>query len=134
MKISELYAQVAQLGFEDSLDNDKRFLFALSRALYQLNSIRPHTSSIDVVHFPPTNLLDVSGGSSIEAIMVENGQYSVEASGGAIAYYFEVLGVGWLTISLDGSTVDMVDFNSPTTLKSYRGLISNPEGKNVNLA
>lgn len=133
MKISELYAQVAQLGFEDSLDNDKRFLFALSRALYQLNSIRPHTSSIDVVHFPPRNLLSTSGTNSFEAVMVENGEYSVEASGGAIAYYFEVLGVGRLTIYLDGQTANIIDFSSTTTLKAYRGLIDNSDGKNVKL-
>lgn len=133
MKVSELYAQVAQLGFEDSLDNDKRFLFALNRALYQLNSIRPHTSSIDVVHFPPRNLLSASGTNSFEAIMVEDGEYSVEASGGAIAYYFEVLGVGKLFIRLDGETANVIHFDSPNTLTARRGLIANPDGKNVSL-
>ena len=45
MTVYELYAQVAQLGFESSLekdeDGDKRFYFAVNRALLQIASVRP---------------------------------------------------------------------------------------------
>ena len=147
MKVSELYAQVAQLGFEDSLDSDKRFLFATERALYQANSIRPHTSAIDVVHIPPTNLLHTSQNDNFEAVWWDSDlPYVVEAAGGAIAYYFEVLGRGRATIALISITVedgeekvkeDIVvsfDFEGAKRLKAYRGIIANPDKKTVRIS
>ena len=35
MTVSQLYNSVAQLGFEDSLEEDDRFIFAANRALLQ---------------------------------------------------------------------------------------------------
>ena len=39
MTVSELYKSVAQLGFEDSLEDDDRFIFAVSRLMKFLHRI-----------------------------------------------------------------------------------------------
>ena len=42
MRVSELYEQVAGLGFETSLDDgNDRFYQAAGRALLQINALRP---------------------------------------------------------------------------------------------
>ena len=148
MKVSELYAQVAQLGFEDSLDSDKRFRFATERAIYQINGIRPHISSIDIVHFPPVNLLAPATPSPFNLITSSDGTYAVEAEG-AKAFYFEVMGNGVATIAIKRKVVEdsgnapissgydtfkIEEFDSSTSLKAYKGAIANPEGEAVNIA
>ena len=57
MTVSQLYKSVAQLGFEDSLEGDERFIFAANRALLQVNAIRPATSSYIINHKPMDNML-----------------------------------------------------------------------------
>ena len=52
MTVSQLYNSVAQLGFEDSLEEDDRFIFAANRALLQVNAIRPVTSAYVINHKP----------------------------------------------------------------------------------
>jgi len=66
MTISELYKQVAQLGFEDSLEDDDRFYYAANRALLQVNKIRPAISRYLINHKPLENQVAESTFESLE--------------------------------------------------------------------
>ena len=60
MTVAELYKQVAQLGFEVSLEDDDRFYYAANRALLQVNEVRPAISYYLINHKPLKNLLSDS--------------------------------------------------------------------------
>ena len=66
MTVSELYKQVAQLGFEDSLEDEDRFYYAANRALLQVNSIRPVTKAHIINHKPLENKIKSVGFEPIE--------------------------------------------------------------------
>lgn len=93
MTISELYSQVAQLGFEDALENEDRFYFAVNRALLQANTVRPATTSLIVDHNPLKNLISKSSFNPIARV----DDITFEAEN-AKAYYFEADGIGMLYV------------------------------------
>ena len=144
MKISELYAQVAALGFEDALESDKIFLGAASRALFEVNRIRPREASILINHAPPENLIE----DSFEPITVK-GELLFEAYAPK-ALYFEAQGAGTCRISeitevsktVDGKEIieevrtsldNPIVISSPSSFGEYRVRIKknggNPPGR-----
>lgn len=97
MKINELYASVAQLGFEDSVEDIPAFFSAANRALLQINALRPLTAIIDIYHRRPENLIPGANHNVYEY----NGEEIIfTASGPARAYYFEVMGEGRWQVEL----------------------------------
>jgi hypothetical protein len=113
MTVSELYKSVAQLGFEDSLENDTRFLLAANRALLQVNSLRPATESYTLLHYPPQNLL-----------YVDHLNYKVNppktctfAAKNAKSCYFELYGKGSLTIKAEKIVKEIVDGKETTRIE-----------------
>jgi hypothetical protein len=123
MVVSSLYNQVAQLGFEASLESDSRFYFAANRALIQVNELRP-MMGICVVNHKVLNPVTVG---SFEPT-VKTGDIVYEASS-AKSYYFEVDGNGRANIEgMDSSgtwtPIGVIDFNSPTkAFIAYKGVI-----------
>lgn len=93
MLVSELYAQVAGLGFEDTLENSGIFYNAANRALLQVNAIRPAIRSYIINHKPMENIIDTPSFSPI----VRTETLCFEASD-ARSYYFEADGTGHLYI------------------------------------
>ncbi len=65
MRVSDLYREVAQLGFEDSLESGDRFLFAANRALLQIGAIRPREGVLLLSHRPLENQIAASGFAAI---------------------------------------------------------------------
>ena len=122
MTVAELYKQVAQLGFEDSLEDDDRFYFAANRALLQVNEVRPAISYYLINHKPLKNLLTDSTFDPVEKD--DDLLYSAE---GAKSYYFEADGNGVVYIEKhtdDGwSMIDMVQLESARQFVAYRGFI-----------
>ena len=100
MKVSELYRQVAQLGFEETLESGDRFYYTLNRALLQVNAIRPAISSYVINHRALKNLLSDSTLSPIE----RSEDLCFEATD-AKSFYFEADGNGTLYIDryIDGA-------------------------------
>lgn len=89
MTVSELYNSVAQLGFEDSLEDDSRFIFAANRALLQVNALRPATSAYVINHKPMLNKVLVDTFTPIEKA-TELFFYANDVK----AFYFEADGNG----------------------------------------
>ncbi len=124
MQVSELYKQVAQLGFEDSLEDDNRFYYAVNRALLQVNSIRPAISAYVINHKPMANLIKGSTFSPIE----RSEDLCFEVTG-AKAYYFEADGNGSLYIeeqdgvSGEWNEIGMLELASARRFVPYRGFI-----------
>lgn len=93
MRVSELYKQVAQLGFEDSLEDDNRFYYAANRALMQVSTIRPALSAYVINHKPMANLVKADTFSPVTKF----DELCFEAAD-ARAYYFEADGNGTVYI------------------------------------
>ena len=124
MRVQELYKQVAQLGFEDSLESNDRFIFAANRAIYQINSLRPHVAYVDIVHFPLSNLITAS---SLEPMFCQGSKiYNVE-SGRAI--YFEAMGKGQLQVNTPEAMAPILiaDFDSKVNFTPCRFIIPNTD-------
>jgi hypothetical protein len=122
MRVRELYEQVAGLGFEKALEDADIFYQAANRALLQVNSIRPATSSFIINHRPMKNMLPESFD-PVEKIA----DVSFEATG-AKAYYFECLGNGVCYIKRKNemgtwSTIGEVSFSSESEFTSFSGFI-----------
>lgn len=106
MRVSELYKQVAQLGFEDSLENNDRFYYAANRALLQVNAIRPAVSAYVINHKPMKNLLSGSPFTPIERASdicfeaTDAKSYYFEADGNGIVYIEkkDMVSAGWTII------------------------------------
>ena len=133
MKVRELYEQVSQLGFEDALESDERFVSAANRAIYQINSLRPHIAYLDIVHFPLANLLS---NSSLEPLFCQGSKIYNVAIGRAI--YFEAIGNGKVIVDFDNKDEDEPslldeDFESTGKFKSYRFTLNNPENKPIKI-
>ena len=127
MVVSSLYDQVAQLGFEDSLENDSRFYFAVNRSLIQINELRPMTGVCKVNH----KVLDPITVGSFDPT-VKTGDIVYEASS-AKAFYFEADGKGKALIErlVNGEwrVKGEETFNSPgRSFIAYKGLITD-DGK-----
>ena len=124
MRVSELYRHVAQLGFENSLEDDDRFYYAANRALLQISSIRPAVSSYIINHTPLENLVKADTFSPI----VRSDDLCFEATD-AKSYYFETDGNGVLYIEfLDFESnvwviIGVREFTSDRSFVSYKGFI-----------
>lgn len=124
MTISELYKQVAQLGFEDSLEDSDRFYYAANRALLQVNKIRPAISHYLINHKPLTNLVAESTFSPQE----KTEDLIFEATN-AKSYYFEADGNGVALIEKynyetdNWSIVLSIELSSTRTFMPYKGFI-----------
>lgn len=90
MVVSELYKQVAQLGFETNLENDSRFYYALNRALLQLAKVLPKVVSYTINHRTIPNLL----GDQFTPVLKKGDELVFEANTPARAVYFECDGSG----------------------------------------
>jgi hypothetical protein len=124
MNVAELYEQVAQLGFETSLeDGTDRFYHAAGRALLQINALRPRRGVYDISHVTPRN--EVRQPSFAPFTRVEDVCFEAE---GIKAYYFECDGVGAMYIEAqeeDGtwSIIKAVELRSKRSFKPYRGFV-----------
>lgn len=108
MKLYDLYKAVSQLGFEDSLGDESTsgFLYAVNRALIEINSLRPRKKIVTINHKVPTNLL-FSYPTEIEK--TETLKFKAK---NAKSFYFEVCGKGSYAISFLGT-----DEGTSTTVK-----------------
>lgn len=122
MRVDELYKQVAQLGFEDSLEEDSRFYYAANRALLQVNLLRPAVSSCAINHQPLKNII----GKSTFASMQVTEPISFEATD-IKSYYFEADGNGELVIEQNNGAewqpIGLVDIIAGKGFKAYKGFI-----------
>jgi len=124
MNVAELYKQVAQLGFEDSLDDSDRFYYAANRALLQVCKIRPAVGYYLINHKPLTNLVANATFSPVEKI----DDLIYEATCGK-SYYFEADGNGVLYVEKHNADTDeweiikQVELSSKQTFVPYRGFI-----------
>lgn len=126
MTVYELYAQVAQLGFESSLekdeDGDKRFYFAVNRALLQIASVRPAAGVCVINHIALPNCADIQSYDAIrcDGELIYSADYPK-------AYSFEASGNGTAKIekqAKDGSWETLFSIPlSGVVFKRYRGLI-----------
>lgn len=132
MTVSELYNSVAQLGFEDSLEDDDRFFFAANRALLQVNALRPATGAYALHHDPLPNVVKENTFAPLQ----KYDELCFEARG-VKAFYFEAdgngmmvverwTGEGWLPILEK-------ELSSSRLFKSYRGFIPNETGEKSDL-
>ncbi|MBR2342987.1 MAG: hypothetical protein IKA64_01890 [Clostridia bacterium] len=130
MRVNELYGQVAQLGFEDSLESGSRFYRAVNRAVLEVNLLRPKKSSTDIVHSPPQNLISAASFVPVRHTD-EDICYLAE---GPRAYSFEVAGSGICHVERllsDGSweqITEPVEFPASPTFVAYRGFIRDIDG------
>ena len=124
MTISELYKQVAQLGFEDSLEDEDRFYYAANRALLQVNKIRPAISYYLINHKPLTNLVKES-----TFIPLEKDKDLIYEATNAKSYYFEADGNGVVYIELYDTVtetwkiIDTINLSSKRAFVPYKGFI-----------
>lgn len=124
MTVSELYKQVAGLGFESSLEDESRFYFAAERALLQVARIRPATRTYTIYHAPLKNAAQICTFAPVE----RSEDLCFEAMG-AKAYYFESNGEGivypeWLDDGHWKMTDDYVRISSADhSFKPYSGFI-----------
>ncbi len=124
MTISELYKQVAQLGFEDSLEDEERFIFATNRAILQVCKVRPAISSYLINHKPLRNLIERNTFEPVE----KDGELIFEVEGGK-SYYFEADGNGaaYLEKLNQGtgqwSIIGGIALSSDGAFKAYRGFV-----------
>ena len=122
MKVSELYSQVSQLGFEESLESDNRFYYAVNRAIFQVNALRPATKVIEINHSPLDNLL----GNNSSKIEEKISDLYFEASRG-VAYYFEADGEGIAYIEMydkeEWRIIGETSWNSPFGFVSLKDFI-----------
>lgn len=123
MRVNELYRQVAQLGFEDSLEDDNRFYYAANRALLSVASLRPKVSSYVINHAMQQNLIAGAGFAPVEK-KTELCFYADDAK----AYYFEADGNGTAYIEKkddDGkySAIGTVTLAAKRTFRAYKGFI-----------
>lgn len=132
MTVSQLYNSVSQLGFEDSLEDDDRFIFATNRALLQVNAIRPVTGAYVINHKPMENKIN---GATFDPIEKTDELFFFAEN--VKAYYFEADGYGTLYIEKYEATADswvkigMVELAGAREFTAYRGFIKQ-DGSFVN--
>ena len=96
MKVRELYDHVAQLGFEDNMQEyDKHFVLTANRALFQVSALRPETRSIIIHHEPLDNMISNATGLFTPQKKVQDVIFMAD---GAKSYYFEAIGNGTCAI------------------------------------
>lgn len=102
MTINELYESVAQLGFEDSLDDSGtiRFVQAANRAILQVNSLRPIKRTFVLNHVDPSPYLDTH-------VKLCERDEDIAFQGNMVkGIYFEVCGEGKAIIKIHKRTRD----------------------------
>lgn len=125
MTVSELYGQVAGLGFEDILEDDNRFYHAVNRALLQVSTLRPAIGAYVLNHKPMENALS---GASFSPIEKSDTDLIYEAED-VKAYYFEADGTGVAYIErLDPASgawriIGEVPFSNGKTFRASKGFI-----------
>ncbi len=126
MRVSELYNQVAGLGFESSLESDDRFYQAANRALLRVADVRPEARYHIINHKPLKNvIIGEHGFAPIE----RSEELCFEAYGGK-SYYFECDGDGtaFLESVKDGKATVLgeVKLSSDNrTFRAYSGFFNN---------
>jgi hypothetical protein len=113
MVVSDLYYQVAHLGFELSLESEDRFYYAANRAILQVNALRPMTAVCEVNH---KTLQPAVAGSFAPTEVKDDLIYECASAKG---YYFEMDGKGQVFIDeyTDGGWTTIL---TPTTVESNR--------------
>lgn len=96
MTLQELYKEVSQLGFEDSLGDDgtSRFIYATNRALIEINSLRPRCRRAEILHRVPNNLL------FSHPKVIEKTETLTFTARSAKSFYFEVSGKGSFSVGI----------------------------------
>lgn len=126
MTVSELYRQVAGLGFESSLESDERFTEAANRALLRVADVRPEARYHIINHKPLKNVIfGYSGFNPIE----RSEELCLDGYGGK-AFYFECdgNGVAFLESIKDGvaTVVGEVTLRSDNrAFRAYSGFFNN---------
>jgi hypothetical protein len=119
MTIKELYDAVAQLGFEDSLEDNARFLFATNRAISEVGKIRPATAIYKIEHHPLPIM-----GTAYHRQKITNGS-TVNISG-AKAFFFECNGSSGNCVvkKTNGDVLKEITFSSTNKeYTQYKGFI-----------
>ena len=124
MTVSELYKSVAQLGFEESLEDDGRFFFSANRALLQVNALRPRTSVCLINHKPLENKVSEASFLPIEKtedLFFEASDvksYTFEADGNGTVYIerYDEASSRWVKIGME-------TLSSVNQFVLYRGFI-----------
>lgn len=127
MTVSELYNQVAGLGFETSLEDNSRFFYAANRALLQVSALRPETRLYRLVHSPIGNVANEDSMNPIK--VTEDVLFTAK---GARSYYFECDGTGSAFIEyMKGGKWEIVGSvylsSKDRSYVSYRGFIKDGE-------
>lgn len=124
MTVSQLYNSVAQLGFENSLEEDSRFIFASNRALLQVNSIRPATKAYVINHKPMANKI-----ANATFKPIDKKDDLIFYADKVKAYYFEADGNGIVYFEKYDSDsnkwkpIKHQEFNNSKSFTAYRGFI-----------
>jgi hypothetical protein len=88
MNASELYKEVARLGFETTLDDAITFYYAANRALFQVARELPEERTVTIAHYPITN--EIKEVEAEKIYRCENGNNLIfEALGGGVCVSFE---------------------------------------------
>lgn len=135
MKLYDVYKAVSQLGFEDSLGDEGTtgFLYALNRALIEVNSLRPRRRTAVINHKVPNNLL------FSYPCEIEKTETLTFKAKNAKSFYFEVCGKGSYAISFlstaDGTftTVRSGTFDTKS-FTAIKGIITDNNGAFVDTA
>ena len=118
MTIKELYDAVAQLGFEDTLEDNDRFLFAANRAISEVGKIRPATSIYKIEHHPLPIMKSYQRHKLMNGDMV--------AISGAKAFSFECNGSSGNCVikKSNGDVLKQITFSSTNReFVQYKGFI-----------
>lgn len=125
MTVSELYNQVAQLGFEDALENQSRFYFALDRAIYQAGQLRPRYNSVELHHYPLASVASVCD----HVAHAKSGNELIFSAPWAKSYYFECDGQGtcYVEVMVSGKWTEsgriLLDGTAVGVYRAYWGFL-----------
>lgn len=86
--------------------------------------------SFVIVHAPVENIIPDSTSKKIHQIIGGSKSFSGYS---AKSYYFEVCGIGSCTISIDDVVIETIELTDKTKYVTFKGIITNPDGKNVTL-
>jgi hypothetical protein len=118
MRVSELYNQVAGLGFESSLESDDRFYQAANRALLRVADVRPEARYCIINHKPLPNV--INGYTGFEPFE-RSEELCFEAIGGK-SFYFECdgNGIAMLEVIKDGEAIVVGEVTLKSEKRAFR--------------
>lgn len=125
MQVKDIYSEVARLGFDTLLEDEKMFYQTLNRAILQTAYDLPDKKSVCIRHAPMKNLL---GDHQLCKVHKKptGGELIIGNAEGVKAYYFECNGNGYASIiSTDGDIYEKITLVSSGEYKSYKGVIKN---------